>query len=86
MPLPRPGPRPPSGQGTGLMRTAVIHHTTTAVNCLGVAEPIFPGRYRVLEVDGAAGRGEMFVVVPATLVRVNPDDGHITVDQDGTAS
>ncbi len=62
------------------MRTVIVHAATTAIAHTGSAVQILPGRYEVVEVEGATERGELYVTSTAgTVVRVDPNDPNITV-------
>jgi hypothetical protein len=66
-----------------MIRFATVAQTTTAIAHTGRGVYIHPGRYEVVEIDGAEVRGVTYVKSTAgTLVCIDLDDPHITIAEE----
>ncbi len=65
-----------------MTRIAVVAATTMALAGSGRATPLQPGRYEIVEIDGAADRGVAYIrSTDGPLVCIDPDDRHITIEE-----
>ncbi len=64
-----------------MTRFASVADTTTALAGNGHGIPLQPGRYEIVEIDGAADRGVAYIRTADGLVCIDPDDRHITIEE-----
>ena len=64
-----------------MTRTAIVRQPTIAIAHTGNGTTLPAGTYEVAELDGAAERGQMFLIGPGgLLVQVDPRDPNITIE------
>ncbi len=66
-----------------MTRFATAAQTTAALAGDGRGTPLVPGRYEIVEIDGAADRGVAYVrSADGPLVCIDPDDRNITIEEE----